>query len=567
MKQPSGIDDQTAMRLALLVLVLGGSWVVWLSWMLGCLLRDGAPPAMRGLFSVPLGLASGKLAWPGIYGWVVLGGQVVLYLGAAAMVVWRRSRRRRRHSRVDAAARHLGVGSDIEPLSEAHAAEVAGRLGVESDRPGLAVGRHVLSGEKMYMSWEDMLVCIAGPRTGKTTCLAIPSILDAPGPVLTTSNKRDIIDGIRGPRSRKGVVWPFDPQKVSNDRQTWWWNPLTYVRDETKALQLAGYFASSSIDADAKKDAFFDSMAESLISYLLLAASLKGDPITEVWTWLMHSNSQQPVDVLQDHGYDRVADSLQAIIESPDKQKQGVYGSAQNMARVLTSPQVTKWVTPPSRGHLDEFDVRHFVGSDDTLCSMSREGVGNAGAFVLALTAAVSEAAEEKGAAEPGGHLHKPLLDVLDEAANVCRWRELPDLYSHYGSRCIVMQTYLQSWSQGCTTWGDAGMSKLWSATNLGLYLGGVREADFLRKLSELVGEFDYRSRQVAFNNGQTSSTVSLSRDSIMSVDELAALPRGRELLLASGARPALLRTMPWMERPDADEVRTSLAMAQEGSR
>jgi hypothetical protein len=27
------------------------------------------------------------------------------------------------------------------------------------------------------------------------------------------------------------------------------------------------------------------------------------------------------------------------------------------------------------------------------------------------------------------------MLVVLDEAANVCRWKNLPDLYSHYGSR------------------------------------------------------------------------------------------------------------------------------------
>ena len=38
-----------------------------------------------------------------------------------------------------------------------------------------------------------------------------------------------------------------------------------------------------------------------------------------------------------------------------------------------------------------------------------------------------------------GGRLALPLLAVLDEVANVCRWRELPDLYSHYGSRGIVV--------------------------------------------------------------------------------------------------------------------------------
>jgi hypothetical protein len=45
---------------------------------------------------------------------------------------------------------------------------------------------------------------------------------------------------------------------------------------------------------------------------------------------------------------------------------------------------------------------------------------------------------------------------LLDEAANVCRWRDLPNLYSHYGSRGIVLMTILQSWSQGVDTGLDA---------------------------------------------------------------------------------------------------------------
>nr|WP_258374267.1 TraG/TraD/VirD4 family protein [Curtobacterium sp. MCBD17_032] len=42
-----------------------------------------------------------------------------------------------------------------------------------------------------------------------------------------------------------------------------------------------------------------------------------------------------------------------------------------------------------------------------------------------------------------------PLLCILDEAANVCRWKDLPDLYSHYGSRGIPIMSIFQSWSQG----------------------------------------------------------------------------------------------------------------------
>ncbi|WP_225224449.1 TraM recognition domain-containing protein [Cellulomonas sp. JH27-2] len=57
-----------------------------------------------------------------------------------------------------------------------------------------------------------------------------------------------------------------------------------------------------------------------------------------------------------------------------------------------------------------------------------------------------------------GGRLDVPLLGVLDEAANVCRWSQLPNLYSHFGSRGIVLMTILQSWSQGVQVWRREGM-------------------------------------------------------------------------------------------------------------
>ena len=86
------------------------------------------------------------------------------------------------------------------------------------------------------------------------------------------------------------------------------------------------------------------------------------------------------------------------------------------------------------------------------------------------------------------------MVCVLDEAANVCRWANLPDLYSHYGSRGIVVSTFLQSWSQGVDVWGESGMKKLFSTANVVTYGGNVKEEGFLKMLSELIGKYTYTS-------------------------------------------------------------------------
>ena len=114
---------------------------------------------------------------------------------------------------------------------------------------------------------------------------------------------------------------------------------------------------------------------------------------------------------------------------------------------------------------------------------------------MTSLTVALTDAAEQFAKLSPRGRLSLPFVGVLDEAANVCRWRELPDLYSHYGSRSICLMTILQSWSQGVEVWGRDGMRKLWSAANVKVYGGGVSEVEFLKELSSLIGDFELQHR------------------------------------------------------------------------
>jgi hypothetical protein len=297
---------------------------------------------------------------------------------------------------------------------------------------------------------------------------------------------------------------------------------------------------------------------------MLLAAALQERPITQVFEWLSEPTNQEPVDVLRQHAYDLIAADVEGVIMAPEKQRGGVYGTARQMAACLKIRSIVEWVTPhggdASADPRPQLDPVAFVRSTDTLYSLSREGQGSAGALVTALTAAVVEAGEELATRQPGGRLAVPMLVVLDEAANVCRWSTLPDLYSHYGSRGIPIISVFQSWAQGQVVFGREGMRKLWSASNVKLYLGGISEADFLRELAELIGDYDKETSSVSYSRGVRSTNHQLHRERIMDASELAALPRGRAVMLASGSRAALLETVPWMAGPYAQVVRASIA-------
>lgn len=149
---------------------------------------------------------------------------------------------------------------------------------------------------------------------------------------------------------------------------------------------------------------------------------------------------------------------------------------------------------------------------------------------------------------------------VLDEAANICRIPDLPDKYSHYGSKGILLKTFLQSWAQGEAVWGDKGMAKLWGAANVRGVGRGVADGRFLEELSKIVGTHDRRTHTTTSSrHGRTHSTT-LRRENILDVADLAAMPQGRALLLVSGARPALVRLVHWSETCDAERVRASEA-------
>jgi len=170
-------------------------------------------------------------------------------------------------------------------------------------------------------------------------------------------------------------------------------------------------------------------------------------------------------------GSDQVADPAQKLVVID------VYGTARSLMGFLRNRAMASWITPPpASARLRQFHPAEFTRSRDTLYPLSREGEGSAGPLVAALTVAVIDALEELATASPGGRLTIPFLAVLDEAANICRFRNLDSYYSRFGSRGIIIETILQNWAQGEEVWGVKGMEKLWSAANGKIYGGGEFE-------------------------------------------------------------------------------------------
>jgi type IV secretory pathway TraG/TraD family ATPase VirD4 len=531
-----------------------------------------SPPGYtgQGLFEAAIGVVTGEITWTTACT-VTAAGEAGVLAAVIGGGMWLWNRRTRRISRVDAQARHMADRHDVAHLTPKGVQESARRLrpslanvkDLHPDETGVLIC-HLFNGLALRQSWEDMAIDIWGPRSGKTTARAIPAIVANPGPVLVTSVKGDIVDATRGPRETRGRIWTFDLQEIwgAEPRQMWW-NALRDITTITAARRLAEHFNGAERPPGSTPDPYFGPEGEELTANLILAAACAGRTLIDAYRWANNPRDDTPARLLREHGFEDPAYSVEGHLNLPAETRGGVFGGAAAALRCLTEPAVAAWVTPPKDARIIEFDPHAFVTSTDTLYLLSQGGPGSPAPLVAALTDAVLRAGEARARVSRGRRLDPPLLSVLDEAANICRMRQLPALYSYFGSMGLPIITILQSYAQGVDVWGRDGMRKLWSAANVRTYGGGVADPDFLEELSKLIGDHDVTTRSTTSSGtgwGDRSVSHGTRRDRILDVAALHALRRGRMVVYSSGARPALARTAPWQQGPYAEQIRTSIA-------
>lgn len=467
--------------------------------------------------------------------------------------------------------RLMARGADVAHLTRLHLAREVPRLRPSltgrklKDLPGPAVGwqlgRLQPGAGLLRGSWEDVALAFMAPRSGKTTAFAVPQLLEAPGAVVATSNKPDLLAATAELRSRTTGerVWVFDPQSIGRVAQTWWWNPLRAVVNVEEADRLAGHFVGT-VEDGSKRDIWGPAGRE-LLSGLLLAAAVSGGTMRDVYRWVNDETSPLPAQLLREAGYPVIASALDSTRHRAEETRTSVFFTAQTAVSCLRNDAIMAWVNPPAAGSgIEEFHASTLPGSRQTLYLLSKDGGGSAAPLVTALTDRVLREAVQAAERSPGGRLDAPLLALLDEAANICRIGDLPQLYSHFGSRGIVLITILQSYPQGVGVWGESGMKALFGAATIKVIGSGTDDPSFAEDISRLLGDVDVDVISVSSGDGKRSRSRSVQQRRILSAAEIRALPKGRVIVLSTGAKPALLHAAPWYSGPRKDEITAALA-------
>ena len=499
-------------------------------------------------------LAQGQIEWT--TGATIVAVALVLIAGALlGGVAGALGRRQARKTRVDDVSQHLAGRADVKSLSAKSVTRANRSRGEATSVPGVYIGKEVSTGQDLWGGWEDLHLDLWGPRQGKTSSRIIPMIRRAPGICISTSCKRDVIEATMPFRQQVGRVWVLDPQDkaVGLDTSRWYFDPLDFVRRDQwwdgNAEELAEIFNAATARGEAGSDpnAYFYSQAVDLLASLFLAAAMEGRPITDVYGWVSNLEDSTPVEILSGSQWGPQAADLASKYRAEPRTRSNVFSAAKNMISCLGRRQIVRWLTPQAGA--ERFDPVAFASSNaDTLYLVSDEENPIGRPVTSILTVAVFKALVDRADTCPGSRLPVPVTAALDEIANIVRWPRLPDYYSTFGSRGIICDTVLQSYAQGVEVWGEQGMKKLWSAASIVVIGPGHKDYRFLDELAHLIGTHTEQQRSVSHGGGDRGRSVStqIVERQTLNAAELAALPFGRMIVLATGRRPILARMVRW---------------------
>lgn len=431
---------------------------------------------------------------------------------------------------------------------------------VEISESGVQIGR-ALDGRRRWVlqSYRQCSAHIWGPGRGKTLTQVVRHSYYAPGAYVMTSNKTDGVKYIlaaRALRHPSGRVWMFDPDRIfrRGERPAFTIDLLSTVKDTKSAEKLASVFEKSApAAAQTGGDAQFDPQGREFLAWCMLAAAVTGKSLRQVHLWVSEGNTTDPAERLMDAGYSGPVAALRGLGKQPERTRGSVFATAQRMASAMVHDHLMAWATPTPG--VPAFDPAAFAVSTDTLILLTQEKAGPLAAFVSGLVTQVANAAVAEAGRQRSERLPVPMVMDLDECGNVVTLPDLPDWYTHFGSKGIIINSYFQSPAQGEATYGRERFSQLWDAAGARVYGGGIDNEPWLRALSELIGTYDKTMVSTTSSQGTRSRSESTQKQSRASAAELANLAEWRAIVRTSNGVSVIVETVPVFKDPAFAEV------------
>jgi type IV secretory pathway TraG/TraD family ATPase VirD4 len=404
---------------------------------------------------------------------------------------------------------------------------------------------------RIWSPAEDVTLRVGGPRTGKTGELAC-RILDAPGAVIATSTRTDLLDLTGRCRQQVGRVQVFNPSGVGGIASTVGFDPLSGCEQPATATSraadlLAGVSAPGGQQGGDRE--FWTAQGRRVLASLLHAAALGGGSMREVLAWVADPDSaaaevRRFLRRSSEPAYE--SDAVQ-FLGTNDRTRSSICATIMPALGWLTDATAATATTAGSG-----FDVEALMVERGTVYMLGAEDAQVA-PLVTALTGHIAREARRIAGRQPGGRLDPPLTLALDEAALICPI-PLDNWTADMGGRNVTIHIAAQSRAQLRQRWGDTGAAAILNNAATVLIYGGTRDPDDLTAYSTLAGERD----EDVFTHDETGQlhATTTRRVPVLSAAQIAQLPTRRVLIIRRGMPPAIGRVQMAWNRPDVRAAR-----------
>ncbi len=366
------------------------------------------------------------------------------------------------------------------------------------------------------------MLVLGPPRGGKTTAVIVPSILAAPGPVVTTSTKRDVFDATALARSLlispATDVWVFDPTggATPHGARQLRWSPVSAAARWDGALATARAMVRVADPGKGSTDAtHWNERAGALLGPLLHAAAVSGASMRDVVRWTKTRNPAGAAEILSSQGPALAVWNLEGIVSTEHREQSSIWSAADGAlaaydtegaleatddpnfdASLFVRPHRSDERTPrgleaaDSGAHRWAVNGTHWCAS--TLYIMAPARLQEQAApLVVGLLTEITQAAYTRAADEVAERTVMPaVLFALDELANIAPLPSLPSVLSEGAGQGLLVAGCFQDLSQARQRWGEEARGFL---TLFGdkMILPGIADQETLRTLSELAGDHD----------------------------------------------------------------------------
>jgi len=386
-------------------------------------------------------------------------------------------------------------------------------------------------------------VLVFGPtQSGKTTGLAIPAILEWPGPVVATSTKGDLIDNTIGWRATLGPVHVFDPA-ASTSYEPASWTPLAGAGSWDGACKAAWDLAMAGKAAVggtmSLADFWFSGAAKSLAPYLL-AAAVTDRPIAQVARWIDAEERAEVLSIVRHVEPDAVL-ALEATFRREERARSSLFQVMQQILAAYLDPAVA------ASAERCDFDVPQLLdGTPHTLyvTSPHRDQARLRPVFATLIGQVVAAVYDQVARSQQP--LDPPMLLVLDEAANIAPVEELAALASTASAMGLQLVTVFQDLAQVKARYGPASGTVV-NNHRATLLLPGIKDVETLQLTAHLGGDHEVDRDSVTRGiDGRRSKTTASQWRQLLPADRTRTLAVGAGVLLYGNVPPLEVKLRPW---------------------